>query len=318
MRRACLAAALGCVGCTALNPAFGLDPGDSAVGTTEGTIGTGVASTTGATTEQPGTSAPTTGVGSSTGAVDTTADASSGPVDTGPPDTTAPGSTTDPVGTTGDASTGVDPGVCGDGVIDMGEVCDAGPEPPLVPGGCLPNCKGKIPSKRILAGGGYPADFAKDFGLMTADQLCNEIAQQLGGEGTYKAVISDGATRFAAKAPYDPTLAKDWPIKPYTAYVNLDGNTVWVTGKVPLLGVVPSADPNQPNMPLPLLHPVTADEVPVWTGMLSDWTTASTCNKWISTESLGYVGLANQTKGFLDALGSAACVESFGFLCAEQ
>jgi cysteine-rich repeat protein len=109
-RRPVLALAL-LAACSMDNPLFGVS-GPEAANTSEGTTGTDGSSSAAVTTTGPGTSsAPTT--------------------------TLEPGSTTSEPGTTSVVTTDV-PGVCGDGVIDPGELCDDGNQ--LDDDACLGTC----------------------------------------------------------------------------------------------------------------------------------------------------------------------------------
>ncbi len=305
MRLAPLAASLGLAGCTAINPLFGIEGGAAAGSATDGD---GTQSGGGATQASSG-DVTGGGGGTGTGTTTTTTDTSAGPgpVDTGPVDT-------GPVDTDPVESTGPAPAACGNGVLEMGEQCDAGPNPPLKEGACLPTCDGVIPKKLIFAGGAIAGDFAMNGGVPFADQTCVEIAAEKGVAGTFKAVLSDGQSRYAALAPYDASQSKDWPIPPYTAYTNPSDLLVWVTGKIPLLGVT-----DQPNQSQPLINPIVGggDMVAAWTGMAGDWTTAQTCSGWTSLLTSGHGGWAHLTTGYLDGLANSQCEKTFGFICVE-
>lgn len=311
LRRCWAGASIVFVGCTSLNPLF--QPGDAS--DSAGSEATSASSTLAPATSDPAstdsastdsaTTRPSTGEPATTGSA--TTDVATTGVDTDVPVT----STTDPTNTT-DV-----PPACGNGVIDPGEVCDDGPEPPLEPGACLPDCSGKIATRRIfitpesLTGG-----FASGSDLTLADDICTEYAAGLALVGTYKAMASDGA-RVASQAPYDGNCSPDWPIQRYTAYVNLEGKLVWVTGKLRLLGVAAIA-PNQPATPQPLLHPIHNESRGVWTGLTSTWQTANTCMKWHGGQTLGTVGDAAKQQGFLDSMGDQVCAADYHLFCVEQ
>lgn len=216
--------------------------------------------------------------------------------------------------------------VCGDGVVDAGEACDDGAAPELAPGACRPDCAGEIATRRILAMPWGPAgDFAAgwDDPVALADASCDDFAGEfLGLPGEYRAMLVDGEHRVAALAPFDPTGAIDWVVAPYTAYVNLADELVWVTGEISLLGVLPSKDPmTQPNQAAPLVEPIALlGQTLTWTGLAADWTTAATCEGWRKKGpgQTGTVGRPGELVGFLDAAGALACNKGRGFICVEQ
>ncbi len=322
MRSSWLVAIVGCVGCTGQNPAFfAASTGDSEGATSHGGS-SGEATSSGETTTLPVTTGvqPTTSGGETTGAVsvgettDTTGAVSDGTTTTGdstgkPPDTS----------TTGTESTGVpDPAVCGNNIVEDGEICDKGLNPPLELGSCLPTCDGTIQAKLIFAFGSFTGNFANGT-LAIADDKCKAFALDNGYDGLFKAMLSDGVTRIAATSSFDATEAKDWVLHPYTAYVNPSLQVVWVTGPIPLLGVIPSLIPNQPNVPMPLKNPINNAEVAVWTGMTSEWLSANVnCGQWKLLNGTGMVGNTLKKMGFLDATGALLCQKPSGLICVEQ
>ena len=325
MRSSWLVVMMGCAGCTGLNPAFLA----SSAGDSEGATGHGESSgatTSGGETTLPGTTGvqPTTAGGETgTGAVsvgETTGEtASTGAVSVG--ETTTGGSTgTPPDSSTGLESTGApNPAVCGNNIIEDGEVCDKGMNPPLEPGSCLPTCDGTIPTKKIFAFGSFTGNLTGGGMLSIVDEKCKAYAAENGLDGTFKAMLSDNATRIAATSPFDATEAKDWVLHPYTAYLNPSLQVVWVTGPIPLLGVVPNQDPNQPNVPQMLKNPINNGEVVVWTGLTSEWLSANVhCGQWKSLVGQGMAGNAAKMLGFLDVTGPILCQKPSGLICVEQ
>lgn len=328
MRSSWLIVMMGCAGCTGLNPAFLA----SSAGDSEGATGHGESSsatTSGGETTLPGTTGvqPTTGgnqttastgavsVGETTGPIDTTGAVSDGTTTTGDTTGVPPDSTTDPVDSTGVPN----PAVCGNAKVEDGEVCDQGMNPPLEPGACLPTCDGTIPTKTIFATGSVAGDFTFNGTLAIADDKCKALAGEQGLDGTFKAMISDGVTRVAATSAFDPSEAKDWVLHPYTAYLNPSLQLVSVTGPIPLLGVVPNADPNLPNLQLPLKNPINNGEVTVWTGLTSEWLSATNnCGKWKLLNGLGKAGNSSDKTNFLTGAGDILCQKPSGLICVQQ
>lgn len=292
---------LASAGCVRANPVFGLELGGG-----DGSGSTAL-ETTGDTTDDT-TAAPGTGAASATATstpVGTTAETGA---DTTGADTT--GADTTPPGTSTEGSSDTEPiDLCGNGVLDPGEACDPAIEPADPKDACLPTCE-EIPEKRIVVVGPVLGNFAALFSLADLDAFCTDEANN-DVPGVFKAMLSDGATRWAAKAAYDPTDSQDWVLAPHTAYLNAAGETVWVTEDVPLLGVVDGAA-------APLLAPLTALPFPVWTGLANDWTTADTCKQWKVGEGSGTVGRTDLVLGFLDDDSVFACNLPLAVVCVQQ
>ena len=130
-------------------------------------------------------------------------------------------------------------------------------------------------------------------------------------------MIVDG-TRFAAKQPHDGDCSADWPLRRYTAYVNRQGQLVWVTGEIRLLGVAKAAAPGEPNVQLPLLAAIDLEAEGVWTGLASTWQTASHCMQWQGGQVYGTVGDSSKVEGFLDAVGEQHCAADYHLVCVQQ
>lgn len=295
------------------NPAFEAGTETMAVGMTD-------ASTSPPGTGSTATTPPTTGEATTT--LDPGTTTLGATTEPGGSTTEPGGSTTEPGGSTagpGSSSTGANV-KCGDGVVEGDEVCDAGPEPPLEPGACLPTCDGTIGEKLIFAAPTVTAgDFAAGLDLSAADETCTSTAEELGFQGAFKALISDFTARWASTAPYLGDCSEDWPVQPYTAYVNLDAALVWVTGDIRLLGVVHAPPPDEEtHQPVPLHSPIDPMATfVVWTGLANTWETASTCEDWQGGTS-GTAGKPAKDLDFLSAAGNLPCTEELGLICVEQ
>lgn len=294
-----------CVGCSRPNPAFqpnftggGSDSGGASEATSEGS-----STSEGASLSE----------GSSSGTTDA-------PTSTGDDTTTTATTTGSSTGTSGELTTGTtgDPPLCGNGFVDLGEQCDGGPAVVLEPGKCKPDCSGEIEKRLIfvtpeqIMGG-----FASGAGITVADDLCAEAGAALGLVGAFKAMISDDG-RYASTTPYAGDCSADWPLQPYTAYMNFEDQLVWVTSEVRLLGVVAGQKPGEPNVPAPLLAPIDAgSNEGVWTGLMSTWETGTTCMNWQGGLELGIVGDVSLVEKFLDAYDDQVCAADYRLICVE-
>lgn len=298
------------VGCSASNPAFDV----GLTGDGSGSDATAMATTTGpppVTTTASGTTGDDTSTtGATTGDVTATTGVTTG-VTTG-----SSGSATDD--SSSGSSTGT-PAMCGDGIVDPGEVCDDGPAPVLELGACRPNCAGVIGSRTIfVTKEPVTASFGDGKGIQGADDLCAGAGEGFGLDGEFRAMIVDGARR-AATEPYDGDCSDDWPIQRFTAYKNLQGAFVWVTGDVRLLGVRKAALPGDPNVQMSLLAPIDPEAKGVWTGLWSTWQTASHCMQWSGgNQMFGTVGDSSKLVGFLDASGEQLCAADYYLVCVQQ
>lgn len=289
------------VGCSMPNPAF------HAATTADG-------SASGEASGDPSaasTSLATTGGGSSTGAT-------TGLETTGPVTSTTRSSTTS-TGETTTASTTEAPARCGDAKIDPGEACDGGPEPPLEPGACRPDCTGPIETRTIfVTKEPITGNFAANDDLTAADALCADAGEIFGLTGEFRAMIGD-VSRWGAIEAYDGDCSADWPLQRFTAYESRQGELVWVTSEVRLLGVVSGLAPGEPNEPAPLLAPIDAGPIEMWTGLASTWQTAATCDNWLGgAQDVGTVGQSSLVEGFLDAGKEQLCAADYHLVCVQQ
>lgn len=261
--------------------------------------------------------------GSATTASSTTASSTSAdPTTADPSDSTG----SSPTETSADASTGepADP-YCGDGNVDPGEECDLGGDNALTAecrpdcnlarcgdgdvwqggegcddgdgnnvlevGACAPDCS-RVIEEKVITGGNFIVG-GGDFGnnpVAFVDSTCDP---------GYAAMFSVAGIREASESPYTGDGGIDWVLQPFTAYVNTDGELVWITDETPLLGV-------RAGDPVPLEAPVFLENdfmVRYISGMNANWTTSgsNTCNGWSSdleTDEVRY-GDVTSTVDFL-------------------
>ena len=205
--------------------------------------------------------------------------------------------------------------VCGDGNVGPDEACDEGEDDNLLePGACAPDCSTVIGTREIVISDFAIAQEDGNFGpnpLATADAMC---------PSGYDALLAVPGERQATNTPNQADALVDWPISPYTAYVNADGEGVWITDDVPLLGV-------RDGVPLGLTNAVTdpagfGGPFAV-TGLNQDWTTntAENCNNFSSSSSaldMRY-GTASSDDLFLSGVAATPCNDAAAqVLCVEQ
>ncbi len=208
--------------------------------------------------------------------------------------------------------------VCGDGNLGPDEFCDDGAEDNILAvGACAPDCSTVIEEKEILAELFTTGNLGRN-PTAAADSACPT---------EYKALISVPGQRQATTTGYQADALMDWPLSPYTAYVNEDGELIWITDSVPLLGVREGqpeallATPLQCSMPVPGSPCLTVLAV---TGLRADWRNSpSNCGVWTSdAESLPLqVGSPISHQGFLVEGDETTCDIPYAFsylYCIQQ
>ena len=201
--------------------------------------------------------------------------------------------------------------VCGDGNVGPEETCDEGSDDNLLePGACAPDCSGPIETRRLVASDFSIAQDDGNFGpnpLATADAMC---------PAGYEALLAVPGQRQVTNSPNQANAVVDWPLHPFTAYVNDDNELVWVTDAAPLLGV-------REGIPAPLINVIDSGGPFAVTGLNQDWTTntAENCNNFGSSSpslDLRYTNLASDDT-FLSGSVTTPCNDTFAqVICIEQ
>ncbi|MCR9161586.1 MAG: DUF1554 domain-containing protein [Nannocystaceae bacterium] len=295
------------------------------------TGGTGSESTAGPTTGSdptgdPTTASPTTGDPTT----DPTEDPSGDPT-TDPTEDPTEDPTVDPT------SGGEDP-FCGDGNVDPGEECDDGLDNNGLDQSCLPDCNLNVCGDGNLA----PDEFCDDgegnnvleVGACAPD--CSRVIEEKeisfsstfeGGNlqpnpvgfadgqcpaGTLALFSVAGVRQATNGTPFEADAMMDWPLQPYTAYVRSNGDPIWMTESVPLLGVRDGgAEPLENPVGLACSIPPCLVYGPGVTGLNSDWTTAlsDNCNGWTSNTDASQLdgGVINSTTEFLASGDTVGC-----------
>lgn len=161
--------------------------------------------------------------------------------------------------------------VCGDGDMGPTEGCDDGAANALALDACAPDCSKVIDKKYIIVSTTMTTPNFNHIEVGHADSLCPP---------SYKALFSFGLDRRATTTANQSVSPLDWVLTPYTAYTNSEGEVVWITDDVPLLGIRSGSFQS-------LEATIATAGAPIITGMNADWTTltANSCNGWFSTSS---------------------------------
>ncbi len=294
------------------------------------TVGTSSMTASGATSDLP-TGVPTA---SATGAV-TTDTPTSGSSDDSSSSTTAVGetgsetsvetsvatsvgsgasstSTTDAESSSSSTGTMLDP--CGNGDLDGDEVCDEGGDNGVGAGDCAPDCSAFVQERTIVAAQtNYSSAFAfgEDSVIAVVDAGC---AAEFGAGAV--ALFAYGEERRATLTPFAGDDQIDWVLTPWTRYLNDEGDLVWVTESIALLGI--DADGDTHDLENPVWLP--PENNPTFTGMNTNWTTQvdADCNGWTSVAG---GTMASGNPWFVDygdllrLPGNSTCGNSRGLLC---
>jgi hypothetical protein len=199
---------------------------------------------------------------------------------------------------------------CGDGIVNGNEACDPGSSPSTDLGSCNPECTGVYQKKFIkITQGIYDTNLKGPSG---ADADCQKEF-----DSTYKALLVGGGRR-ATVTPFAGDGQLDWVLHKYTHYFNGNGEEIWRTDGVALLGV--RAGAKQPL--LATLFPQTG-QYP-WGGYdASNWTTLpdaasqaeGTCLGWTSDDQTLY---GDFVVNDLSIVASELCGSSAPLLCVQQ
>ena len=204
--------------------------------------------------------------------------------------------------------------VCGDGNVGPDEGCDEGADDNVFEvGACAPDCSRVIEEKEIVTSTGVDNGYLQPNPVGLADGLC-----PVG----HRALFAVPGVRQATNGtPRTADNQIDWPLRPYTAYVNNTGDLIWMTDDVPLLGV---RDGEGQPLENPVIFVGNCQTRGVLTGLNDDWTNAldNTCNGWSSTSSDldANLGQPCLTEDFLDndAFSCASLTPLSFFYCVEQ
>ncbi len=270
-------------------------------GSTAGTGGGTIASTAAGTT--------TTGPGTTTGGP------FCGDGIVQPPETCDDGNRVD----TDACTSKCEPAVCGDGIVWEGmEACDDGLNAGALPGDCAPDCSRVVTTKRIVVAPIAPlpgnlVDFADQKGMGVVEYLDFRCDEHLVGS---KAMFVLPGVRVASETAYLGDGQVDWVLQPWTQYVNDDGDEVWTTDDVALLGV-------SGGQAVDLLAPIAAGPVnyPVRSGLDQAWRiSVYDCKGWTSNSGADdqLLGIAASVSGYLHGYDVGGCDELALLYCVEQ
>lgn len=186
--------------------------------------------------------------------------------------------------------------LCGDGNLSPIEECDDGTDNNVLePGACAPDCSAHIETKRIVVSAFDSALESGDFGpnpAAAADAMC---------PSGYAALIAVPGDRQVTNTPNGADALVDWPLAPYTAYVNDDDVQVWITDDTPILAV-------RDGLPMDLDAPISSPDdfggPYVVTGLRQDWTanTGENCGNFESDSPVAdlALGTASSDAFFLE------------------
>jgi hypothetical protein len=236
-------------------------------------------------------------------------------------------------------------GVCGDGFVNLGEVCDDGSNIGADVGDCAPGCEQLVRAKRYIYAMGSATGNLHRMRGSSMDGTTQPLPAHLDGwvgcrERGLKTMFSDGVTRVASVSPHQGDGQVDWVLEPWVAYYSYNlvdpglSQHIWTTDDSALLGVR-GGQPQDLLVNTVIGRPSSStnpsSDWEVWTGMDADWTTTSDdCNGWRSADagdvsSYGMtetrpwsVTATNMAVEDLLSGGSGSCDESHNFLCVEQ
>jgi cysteine-rich repeat protein len=208
---------------------------------------------------------------------------------------------------------------CGNGVIEAGEACDDGDANALEPDACAPDCSTIIETKQLASSAEINGLAFQPNPVAYADSRC---------QPGYKAMFVFGNGRVATTVPWQSVGSVDWPVKPYTAYVNGQDELVWVTDDVALLAVRDGAheDPIVEYLPcdgfciaFTMLSGLADDGTTSVSGNCDGWTTNSqnfNFNRG-SLQTLEYQTSVTPCSG-LDGDDNVMTISFPRFVCVEQ
>lgn len=144
-----------------------------------------------------------------------------------------------------------------------------------------------------------------------ADTKCNADSNKPADGSTYKAVLSDAASRMACSTANCTLVSENvnWPLGANLTYLrSTDGSAVFISNSAgififgTLTAPVESSGSND-----------------YWTSINANWTSiGSHCSGWTASTGSGRVGTSDQTNSNAIFSGSSGCSNSNRLLCAEQ
>ncbi len=218
-------------------------------------------------------------------------------------DTTSPTS----LDTSATESTTEPPAECGDGVVEDGEICDDGVNAGADVGDCAPDCSTEVEIREIVLSS---ETFTGDLAGAGPGSIIENVDD--GCPFGYRAMFSDGADRIATVTGNTGDGQVDWVLRPWTAYVNEDGDLLAITDGAALLGVHGGVFMNLENAVDP------GNNGGAWTGMNQDWTAMpanENCNNWTNATN------SYQMMQGIPGMTSAAFLrqsDDFTYPCGDQ
>lgn len=144
-------------------------------------------------------------------------------------------------------------------------------------------------------------------GIQGADAKCASDAAKP-SDGVFKALLVDGSTRRActtSNCSAGTSGQIDWVIHPNTIYTRLDGTTITTSNASGLLS-------------FNLTTSISGSFLGVWTGLSTDWQTASHCGGWASTSGNGDTGNAINVNSGAISGSTDTCTANAYIYCVEQ
>lgn len=214
-------------------------------------------------------------------------------------------------------ATDTGPAMCGNGIVEAGEACDDGRDPPLEAGACRPDCAGVIETRTIVLSSSLGSGNFGEDPVAFADSKC---------PAGYRAMFAFAEARRATSTPWLGDAAVDWPVAPYTRYVNDEGEELWITDAVALLAVRGGAHVDlEAAITGEGCEPPCLDLEVMVSGLAADGTTLSEddCQGWsaASNMSQGQVGsfvTGDYATGPVGCSFGANPLASHAFACVEQ
>ena len=143
-------------------------------------------------------------------------------------------------------------------------------------------------------------------GINGADEKCMSDANYP-GEGTYRALLSDGSSR---------TTLSDWVLIAGVKYIRATGGDVIAT----------ATSESTFSFPLSSSFVTSVATTPYWSGLKANWDGESgivdNCQNWTSANAIynGNIGRAEDTasSAIFDSSVTGTCNSSFKLVCIEQ